>query len=206
MKHCSKIRQHYRKICRILQVDSNLPDTGALNVLLVLHGLRPSYWYDGPKLSASKLLSFLKYLSTWKSQGIFYKFDDGIHHLRDGKLIQEGPLIYHRKLLPSKLVSIIEKKDLSNTYQSPIFGEILGYQCQVNIYDKKIQECGRTIRFVVSNNQDTPCYLYSFICGQKISQELENQIRWQGSILDSLIKKIFPSYSVSAQIESNIKH
>lgn len=159
MKYKSKVQKRYHTICCILEVNSNKPDTGVINILLVLYGIRPAYWYDGPKLTQKQLFNLLTYLHTWKRYGIYYKFDDGTHHLREGTLIQEGPLIYNHKHLTKELLKQIETVDVADTYQLPIFGKILGYSCQVDIYDKEIRNSGRTVRYAIQGKEDGVHYI-----------------------------------------------
>jgi hypothetical protein len=107
----------------------------AFNIVLVIYGARTACWYDCWDLTPDKMQKLLKYLDLFKKHKIHYKFDNNVDIFNEVEY--EGPLIYNKRVLSKYLIEKIENKDLSVLYHQKIFGRILGYNCQVDIYKRK---------------------------------------------------------------------
>lgn len=77
-------------------------------------------------------------------------------------MVEEGPLIYNCNILSNSLLTVIENNDLANSFHSPIFGKILGYTCQLDIYNNKIRKHFIGIQYNIKYNSDRIDNLYSF--------------------------------------------
>ena len=172
--------------------------TSIINILFVIYGIRPAFWYDIWDLDKTKLNKLLNFLE--KKTNIKYKFDNGNNYLKGNQVIEEGPLIYNTSKLNNQLLQIIENDNLKVTYDLPVFGKILGYNCHEDIFniDKTIS-VDIFIYFFDDNNIKYP--IYGFMCYSKdkfknINDNLSKLIKK----MDNFVKKINKKYKVQKML------
>ena len=178
-----------------------LENSQAMNITMVIFGIRSAYWYDGWDLNTLKMKKLLKYLDTFKKKRLLYKWGEGG---KEGE--REGPLIYNTKIINKNLIHKIENIDIDELYHTPDFGTILGYECPLDIfkidrkervvidYDLNIEKKRKKGRVEISSTQ-----LYGFYCyKKKINvQKIYNKL----VEMDKFVKKINLNFSVKLEIE-----
>ena len=146
------------------------------------------------KNSINNLLDFL---NQYKRNGIRFKFDDGNHYLKGNKVIEEGPLIYNKKKLSQKIVNIIENNDLNQIYHYPIFGEILGYNCHLDIYNNELRKNFIPIEYNLYYKKKKITNIYSFFCLKSDIFQKKKEIEKIKNNMDNFIKIINKDYNIN---------
>ena len=188
-----QIRLDFARICNIINIHKHSEITCPINILLVIYGIRPSRWYDCWNLNSSCLYQLLRFLDGYYKDGIRYKFDDGNNYINGDKVVEEGPLIYNKNKLSKNLQLLIKEHDLKKVYNYPEFGEILGYQCPIDIYDRP--RC-KTISYTVHYKKRYITNLYSFLCPNYKLKRIKKDILYMGKKIEFLLKKISKKYEV----------
>ena len=187
--------EEYNQLSTILNSKYNI-QTCIINILLVIYGIRPAFWYDCWDLNKKKINLLLHFLDRYKENGIKYKFDDGEKYIENTKVVEEGPLIYNCNILSSELVTVIENNDLANTYHSPIFGKILGYTCPLDIYNNKIRKDFIGIQYNIQYNSSRIDNLYGFFCLRYTFKKKYNSIITYRKQLEKFVRKMNNNYDI----------
>ena len=187
-----------------------------INILFVIDGIRPAFWYDCWDINSNKMNKLLKYLDKFSKNGLKYKFNDGNegrniiidnnNQVREHQVREhEGPLIYNTNKLNKKLIKVIENKNIKNIYHISIFGEILGYNCPLNILKiknkKKYNVISFNFKYNVSGNQYRMRQLYVFYCLKKNLKNIIKNITKKAHNMSKIVKKINNNNSIILGIE-----
>ena len=78
----NKINEEFKTICKILNTKKTSILNCAINILLVINGVRQAFWYDCWDLNKNSINNLLDFLNQYKKNGIRFKFDDGNNYLK----------------------------------------------------------------------------------------------------------------------------
>ena len=171
----------------------------AFNIVLVIFGARPACWYDCWDITPGRMQKLLIYLDLFKKHQIYYKFDNNVDILN--KVNYEGPLIYNKLLLSKYLIEQIENKDLSILYQQKIFGRILGYNCQVDIY--KIKRKNHAEVDIYLQTSTKKLQVYGFYCKKTNIQKIKKRLSLKIDKMNNIAQQINKKYTVFTTIKIN---
>ena len=168
-----------------------ISEGAAMNITMVLFGVRPAFYYDYQELNALKMKKLLKYLDTFDERGIKYKFGNK-KYIDKNKVIDEGPLIYNIHKLNKKTIHKIENQDIEELENDIYFQSLLGIG---NVNDVLI-----TYRYTsygpVNNGlvKFQEYLLYGFYCKNKINFK---KLYDRKEELETFVKKINSRNTIS---------
>lgn len=205
------VRNNYDQLIKIftkknldkITAVKNVDMSSVVNVLFVIYGLRPAYWYDQWELDKSHFTQLLSFLDKFKNKGIRYKFEDDV--ISGNKIISEGPLIYNTNKLSSRLIHDINNKDINKLYKSKQFGEILGYGCPANPIQRNKYDCLIGYNFVINDDKGKYIHvskegLYGFWCNITELHKKLKQFYKISKLQTQFIKKIDERFHIEIDI------